>query len=460
MEDQPVLRHRRDSYSRRESFESLRYTRSRRASSDSSVPPPPPATLVRQKSASDTEVYWERRLVEITSEPSPRPSILPRIKCELASEPSFHPEQRRRRVNLVFERRMRHTISVDARLLQALLLFACLSTAAGLSLGSAGPAARSMHAASPARAAAAQRTRPLTGFVEVDDRGFGPLLLGEHPAGSPLGALAANPTYPAPASSVASFEEATRHLAHERERLADALDFAAKAHEGQMRKSGEAFVTHPIAVASILGELKMDADAVIAGLLHDTVEDTDVTVDDVGARFGAQVARIVEGVTDGEASAEADNQRELLLAMAAEWRVVLVKLADRLHNMRTLGSMPRRKQRKKARETLQLFVPLACRVGVTPLEEELRRLSLEYLDGEEEEEEEEAEEAGGGAQSQADAAADAAALAADAAASGEEACPSLIERVMGRDQAELAALEDRLYAHRERWARHVAAHTA
>ena len=453
--EEPIqaVRHRRESYSRRESFEGLRHTRSRRASSDSGVPPPPPpANLVRQKSASDTEVYWERRLVEISSLPSAAPSVLPRFKCELASEPSFHPQQRRRRLNLIFERRMRTVVSVDARLLQALLLFACFSTAAGLSLSTGAVAGRNVHVASPSRAAVAQRTRPLAGFVED----FGPLLLGEHPD-APLGAVA-TPTYPAPSASVAAFEDATRHLAHDRERLVDALDFAARAHEGQLRKSGEAFVTHPIAVAAILGELKLDADAVIAGLLHDTVEDTEVTVDDVGARFGSQVARIVEGVTDSEASAEADNQRELMLAMAAEWRVVLVKLADRLHNMRTLGSMPRHKQRKKARETLQLFVPLACRVGVTPLEEELRRLSLEYLDGEEAQADGEGGAAFGGVGGGGGGGGDGGGVV-GGAGSGE-ACPSLIERVMGRDQAELAALEDRLYAHRERWARHVAAHAA
>lgn len=109
------------------------------------------------------------------------------------------------------------------------------------------------------------------------------------------------------------------------------------------------------------------------------IEDTIYSADDICSRFGTAVARIVSGVTDGEARPAVDNQRDLLLAMSAEWRVVLVKLADRLHNMRTLGAMPLVKQQRKAKETMELFVPLAARVGVTPLETELRRLSAQHL---------------------------------------------------------------------------------
>mmetsp|Transcript_63665 Transcript_63665/g.168274 ORF Transcript_63665/g.168274 Transcript_63665/m.168274 type:complete len:198 (+) Transcript_63665:231-824(+) len=123
----------------------------------------------------------------------------------------------------------------------------------------------------------------------------------------------------------------------------------------------------------------MDSDTIVAGLLHDVVEDTLYDADDICTRFGHQVARIVTGVTDADARPDIDNQRDLLLAMSAEWRVVLVKLADRLHNMRTLGAMPQHKQVRKARETMELFVPLAARVGVTPLEGELRRLSTAHL---------------------------------------------------------------------------------
>lgn len=179
--------------------------------------------------------------------------------------------------------------------------------------------------------------------------------------------------------------EATVYLKPHIRQIAAALRFAVEAHDGQMRQSGEPFVTHPIEVALILASLRMDAATVIAGLLHDTVEDCDqVSIDDIRSRFGYEVARIVEGetkvskvhTTGNKKFDQRMNTRAMLLAMAEDWRIIVVKLADRLHNMRTIEHMPVHKQRKIAAETLDVFVPLARTLGIKPLEEELRQLSL------------------------------------------------------------------------------------
>jgi len=173
-------------------------------------------------------------------------------------------------------------------------------------------------------------------------------------------------------SSVRSFWSTCRYLRHDTPALEEALIFASAAHSGQRRKSGEPYIVHPIETATILAELRMDTDTVIAGLLHDTVEDTDVTAADIRRRFGNGVANIVEGVTDGPKGVpDETNQCALLLAMSMDWRIVLVKLADRLHNMRTLGAMPREKQIRKAQETMSIFVPLARELGISQLEAEL-----------------------------------------------------------------------------------------
>jgi len=184
---------------------------------------------------------------------------------------------------------------------------------------------------------------------------------------------------PPPTETVGEFWRAVGYLAHDEATISQALDFAVAAHDGQRRKSGEAYVVHPIEVAVILAQLHMDTDTIVAGLLHDTVEDTEVTVEQIRHRFGTGVASIVAGVTDGEAVPEAHNQRELLLAMSRDWRVVLVKLADRLHNMRTLEHMPPTKQVRKSRETAELFVPLARLVGVGEIEHELEWICNGYL---------------------------------------------------------------------------------
>jgi len=179
--------------------------------------------------------------------------------------------------------------------------------------------------------------------------------------------------------------QATDYLKPHVRQIAAALQFAVDAHEGQLRKSGEPFVTHPIEVALILASLRMDAATVIAGLLHDTVEDCEhVTIHDLRTRFGNEVARIVEGetkvsklhTTGTKKFDQRMNTRAMLLAMAEDWRIIVVKLADRLHNMRTLGAMPVEKQRRIAAETLDVFVPLARTLGIKPLEDELRQLSL------------------------------------------------------------------------------------
>jgi len=169
-----------------------------------------------------------------------------------------------------------------------------------------------------------------------------------------------------------------------------ATQIATKAHAGQKRKSGEDFIVHPVETACILASLKMDCDTIIAGLLHDTVEDTDVQLDELRLLFGDSVANIVQGESKvsklyreleemPESERRRINQREMLISMSTDWRIVVVKLADRLHNMRTLQHMPRHKQVRIARETVQIFVPLANRLGIHELERELLQVSIEYL---------------------------------------------------------------------------------
>jgi len=165
-----------------------------------------------------------------------------------------------------------------------------------------------------------------------------------------------------------------------------AAKVAAIAHDGQMRRSGEAYITHPIAVAHIVADLGLDATTVAAALLHDAVEDTMLSLDAVEAQFGEQVARVVDGVTkldrlhfDSKEAQQAATIRKMLIAMASDWRVLLIKLADRLHNMRTLGSMEEWKQRRTAQETLDIYAPLAHRLGIQQIKWELEDLSFKAL---------------------------------------------------------------------------------
>ena len=172
------------------------------------------------------------------------------------------------------------------------------------------------------------------------------------------------------------------------ERIERAYRVAERAHAGQTRASGEAYVTHPLATARILADLYMDEDTIVAGLLHDVPEDTQVTLDELNAEFGEDVAQLVDGVTKlsklryGKEQVEAESLRKMFLAMAEDIRVVLIKLADRLHNMRTLSALLHEKQIKIARETLEIFAPLANRLGIYNIRRELEDLSLKYLEPE------------------------------------------------------------------------------
>ena len=163
--------------------------------------------------------------------------------------------------------------------------------------------------------------------------------------------------------------------------------FTQAQHEGQKRASGEPYIIHPLEVAQVLAELKMDATAIAAGLLHDAVEDTDVTTAEIGKRFGEQVAHIVDGVTKldkikfaNREDHQAENIRKMLLAMVTDVRVVIIKLADRLHNMRTLEHLRPEKQARIARETLEVYAPLAHRLGMGKLRGELEDLAFRYVD--------------------------------------------------------------------------------
>jgi len=166
-----------------------------------------------------------------------------------------------------------------------------------------------------------------------------------------------------------------------------AWEFCVRHHEGQTRASGEPYIIHPLEVAEVLAEMKMDATSIAAGLLHDSVEDTPATNEEIAAGFGEQVAHIVEGVTNidkiefaNREDRQAENVRKMLLAMVSDVRVVLIKLADRLHNMRTLEHLRPERQESIARETLEIYAPLAHRLGMGKVRGELEDLAFRYTD--------------------------------------------------------------------------------
>lgn len=174
--------------------------------------------------------------------------------------------------------------------------------------------------------------------------------------------------------------------------LISAIDFASERHRGQKRKSGEPFITHPLAVAGLLIEWGLDIDTILAGILHDTIEDTETTLDDIEKLFGRDVAFLVDGVTKVSQArsgmrdlssylpATKDNLTKLLIAVGQDVRVIIIKLADRLHNMQTLQHMSREKQLKIARETLEVFAPLADRLNMGRVRVQLEELAFSYLE--------------------------------------------------------------------------------
>ena len=216
------------------------------------------------------------------------------------------------------------------------------------------------------------------------------------PDGAPAGASAVAPPaapHGPPPGFIRQYELVERVRAYDPDAdealLNRAYVFSMQAHGGQVRSSGDPYFTHPISVAAILTELRLDPASIATALLHDVVEDTDVTIADIRARFGAEVAGLVDGVTKisarelaGDADGKAESFAKFILATAKDVRVLLVKLADRLHNMRTLGYVRPDKRERIARETMEIYAPLAGRMGVQRIKEELEDLSFEHLEPE------------------------------------------------------------------------------
>src|SRR5438477_5705275 len=172
----------------------------------------------------------------------------------------------------------------------------------------------------------------------------------------------------------------------ERARVQEAFVFACLHHADQTRKSGEDFIIHPVGVAKICAGMRLDTETLCAALLHDTVEDTSASLEEVQEEFGEEIAGLVDGVTkltgltfQSRDEAQAENYRKMMVAMATDIRVILIKLADRLHNMRTIDALPKQKQIEKARETLDIYAPIAHRLGIHAIKRQLEVLAFPAL---------------------------------------------------------------------------------
>ena len=192
-----------------------------------------------------------------------------------------------------------------------------------------------------------------------------------------------------PDEMYAWLEDRLRGIGHpmDIERIRAAYEMAKRGHEGQKRKDGSPYLTHCVATAEIAVDFGLDEDSIVAALLHDTIEDTAITHDDIEKQFGAAVADIVDGVTKltrvqytSKEDEQMENLRKMLMAMAKDIRVILIKIADRLHNMRTMDYQSPEKQRSKSLETMEIYAPLAHRLGMQRAKWELEDLSLQYLD--------------------------------------------------------------------------------
>ena len=171
------------------------------------------------------------------------------------------------------------------------------------------------------------------------------------------------------------------------ELIKKAYELCVKAHEGQKRRSNEDYYIHPFNVAKIIVSLGLDSESIAAALLHDVVEDTEYTDEDMKREFGNEVALLVDGVTkigrlnfSSKEQQQAESLRKMLIAMGKDIRVIIIKLADRLHNMRTIDAMPEQKQRDISVETLEVYAPIAHRLGIRPVKEELEDLAIKHLD--------------------------------------------------------------------------------
>lgn len=194
------------------------------------------------------------------------------------------------------------------------------------------------------------------------------------------------------ANEVYTFDALVRKIVEEDkqydlDKIIKAYELADKCHQGQVRDSGDPYITHPVAVAFILVELGMDTDTICAALLHDVVEDTDMTLEYIGKEFGSDVKMLVDGVTKlgkiplcSKEEQQAENIRKILLAMSQDIRVIIIKLCDRVHNMRTLQYRSEKKQRQTSLETMNIYVPIANRLGITAIKEEIEDIAFHYLD--------------------------------------------------------------------------------